>query len=73
MVNGSQGLPLISNYTSHIPAIRVERTHSLAEWKAGVIDFAAEMMAETQTRFNWIQTNNSGPKDIITRTLKRLT
>lgn len=73
MVNGSQGLPLVSNYTSQIPAIRVEQTHSLAEWKAGVIDFAAEMMAETQTRFNWIQTNNSGPKDIITRTLKRLT
>jgi len=71
MINGAQGLPLFANYTSQIPAIRVERTHSLAEWKAGVIELAAEMMAETQTRFNWIQGNNAGAKDIISRTLSR--
>ena len=71
MVNGPQGLPLFGNYIAQIPVIRVEQTHSLAEWKAGVVDFAAEMMAETQTRFNWIQTNNAGARGIISRTLSR--
>jgi len=71
MINGAQGLPFFADYTSQISAIRVERTRSLAEWKSGVIDFAAEMMAETQTRFNWIQSNNAGARDIISRTLSR--
>jgi hypothetical protein len=71
MVNGSQGLPFFADYTSQIPMIQVEQTHSLAEWKAGILDFAAEMMIEIQTRFNWIPQNDSGTKGIISRTLSR--
>jgi hypothetical protein len=72
MVNGAQGLPLWSNYTSRISSIEVERSHPLAEWKANLQDFAAEMMYETQTRFNWIPQSSQGAKDVINRTLLRL-
>lgn len=71
MVNGTHGLPFFANYTSQIPIIQVEQTHSLAEWKSAINDFAAEMMAEVQTRFNWIQRNTSLAKQIIDRTLSR--
>jgi hypothetical protein len=71
MVSGPQSLPLYANYTSQIGSIRVEQTHPLAEWKADLEEFAAEMMYEVQTRFNWIPQNNLGARNWINRTLSR--
>jgi hypothetical protein len=71
MVNDAQGRPFFTDYTSQIGSIQIEQTHPLAEWKADVQEFAAEMMYETQTRFNWIPQNNLGAKDLINRTLSR--
>jgi hypothetical protein len=71
MVNGAQGVPLFANYTSQIPTIKIEQTHALAEWKAGIVDFAGEMMYETQTRFNWIPQDRSSANSIIAGTLSR--
>jgi hypothetical protein len=71
MVNGTQGLPFFANYTSQIPVIQVDKTHSLAEWKSAITDFAAEMVAEVQTRFNWIQRDASLAKQVVDKTLSR--
>jgi len=77
---GTQGRELISfdprrflsgPYISRIPLIEVKQSHPLADWRAGIVDYAVEMSKEIFSRFNWPNANSQTIRDIIERMFGR--
>jgi hypothetical protein len=50
-------MPLLPGYTPVIPEIEVERRNPLADWQAGLEDYAVEISREIFLRFNWMDPN----------------
>jgi len=71
MVNGPTSLPFMASYVSQIPQIVVEQTHTLVEWKAGIQEFATEMMGEVQMRFNWLPPNTTLARQLLAKMFSR--
>jgi hypothetical protein len=71
LVNGVNAMPFIANYTSQIPEITATKTTSLAEWRAGVEDFAVALIGEVQARFNWLPPNSELARQQVRRLFSR--
>lgn len=72
LVSGTDALPFRPKHISQIPQIDVEQKHSLLEWKAGLQDFATEMMAEVQVRFNWMAPDTEATRRMLAQMFSRL-
>lgn len=62
---------LSGTYMAKIPEIQIERTHALAEWRAGVTDHALEISKEIFLRFNWPNPNMETARKLITDLFSR--
>ncbi len=63
--------PLSGTYECRIPEIVVERRHSLADWRAGVVDHAVEITNDIYVRFNWTNPNLAMTRDVIEKLFAR--
>ena len=64
-------MPLLIDYTCHIPEVIVERQHPLAEWRAGIVDHSVEIANDSYQRFNWLTPNLDATRTTIQKMFAR--
>jgi hypothetical protein len=63
--------PLWASYVCRIPDIEVEERHSMADWRAGMVDHAVSLAKEVFLRFNWERPNLEAARQIIQKMFER--
>ena len=53
MILSSSSHDLSTDYIARIPEIIEERTYSLNEWKAGIVDLSVDVIKSICLKFNW--------------------
>lgn len=64
-------MPLWGDYTCRIPKLIAERSYPLAEWRAGVMDHAVEIVKDIYLRFNWLNPNLDAARSAIEKLFAR--
>ena len=64
-------VPLWVSYVCRIPEVVVEERHSIADWRAGIVDHAVAMSKEVFARFNWERPNLESARQTIEKTFSR--
>ena len=64
-------LPLSRRYTARTPEVVYARSMTLAEWRAGVIDWSVDVARHVFERFNWERPNLGAARDLVTKMLGR--
>lgn len=69
--SGPQAMPLLAAYECRIPEIEIARSHSLADWRAGMLDHCIEFAAEIYQRFNWPNPNLAAARTAVEKMFAR--
>jgi hypothetical protein len=59
------------HYVSRIPVIEVPQQHTFADWRAGIVDHAVEIVRDIFLRFSWPDPSVDAVRKIIVDMLAR--
>ena len=69
--SGPFASPLLAAYECRIPKIEIAQSHSLADWRAGMVDHCIELADEVYQRFNWPNPNLTAARTAVEKMFAR--